>query len=174
MDDVVLAAQGDTAAFERVYRTHLPRVYNLARRMAGPDTADELTQDVFVRAWQKLATFRGESSFATWLHRLAVNVIIERFRGLGTARERFLPDGETALEHMSGAPPAAGYDAGMDLETAVARLPPGARQVFVLHDVEGYRHEEIGTLLGVSTGTSKSQLHRARMTLRAHLARRRV
>lgn len=172
VDDVVLAAQGDTAAFERVYQAHLSRVYNLARRMAGPDTADELTQDVFVRVWQKLRTFRGESSFGTWLHRLAVNVIIERFRGLGTARERFLPDGETALEHMTGAPPAVGYDAGMDLETAVARLPPGARQVFVLHDIEGYRHEEIGALLGVSVGTSKSQLHRARMTLRGHLGRR--
>ncbi|HET9706435.1 MAG TPA: sigma-70 family RNA polymerase sigma factor, partial [Vicinamibacterales bacterium] len=93
MDDVVLATQGDTAAFERVYRAHLPRIYNLARRMAGPDAAEELTQDVFVRAWQKLALFRGESSFATWLHRLAVNVIIERFRTLGAARERFLADG---------------------------------------------------------------------------------
>ena len=87
VDDVVLATQGDAAAFERVYRAHLPRVFSLARRMAGPDAADELTQDVFVRAWQKLALFRGESSFATWLHRLAVNVIIERFRTLGTARE---------------------------------------------------------------------------------------
>ncbi|MCA1585351.1 MAG: RNA polymerase sigma factor [Acidobacteria bacterium] len=172
MDDVVLAAEGDTAAFERMYRAHLSRVYNLARRMAGPDAADELTQDVFVRVWQKLRTFRGESSFATWLHRLAVNVIIERFRSLGTARDRFLPDGDTALEHMSGAPAAVRYDTGMDLDTAMARLPPGARQVFVLHDVEGYRHDEIGEFLGVSVGTSKSQLHRARMTLRAHLGYR--
>ena len=83
VDDVALAAQGDTAAFERVYQAHLGRVHNLARRMAGPEAADELTQDVFVRVWQKLGTFRGESSFATWLHRLAVNVIIERFRTLG-------------------------------------------------------------------------------------------
>lgn len=174
MDDVDLAGQGDTAAFERVYRTHLGRVYNLARRMAGPEAADELTQDVFVRAWQKIRTFRGESSFSTWLHRLAVNVIIERFRTLGVARDRFLPDGEAALEHQSGTPCAARYDTGLDLETAVARLPPGARQIFVLHDVEGYRHEEIGRMLGVSVGTSKSQLHRARMTLRAHLACRRT
>ncbi len=98
VDDVVLATQGDTAAFERVYRAHMPRIFNLARRMAGPDAAEELTQDVFVRAWQKLALFRGESSFATWLHRLAVNVIIERFRTLGTARERFLADSEAVLE----------------------------------------------------------------------------
>ena len=94
VEDVALAAQGDTGAFERVYQAHLGRVHNLARRMAGPESADELTQDVFVRVWQKLATFRGESSFGTWLHRLAVNVIIERFRTLGTARDRFLADGE--------------------------------------------------------------------------------
>lgn len=140
--------------------------------MAGPDSADELTQDIFVRLWQKIATFRGDSSFTTWLHRLAVNVIIERFRTRSSLRDRFLPDGEVVLERLSGSPAALRYDTSLDLESALARLPPGARQVFVLHDIEGYRHEEIGTLLGVSIGTSKSQLHRARMTLRAHLARR--
>lgn len=174
VDDLVLAAQGDTAAFERVYHTHLSRVHNLARRMAGPEAADELTQDVFVRLWQKLASFRGESSFTTWLHRLAVNVIIERFRTLGVARNRFLDDGETVLERLSGAAGQARHDIGIDLEHAVARLPAGARAVFVLHDVEGYKHEEIGQLLGVSVGTSKSQLHRARMTLRGHLGKRRA
>jgi RNA polymerase sigma-70 factor, ECF subfamily len=168
VEDVVLAAQGDTAAFERVYRAHLGRVFNLARRMAGPDSADELTQDVFVRAWQKLGTFRGESSFATWLHRLAVNVIVERFRTLGVQRERFLADGEAVLE-FAAAERTAHYDLGMDLQAAIDRLPPGAKAVFVLHDVEGYKHEEIGELLGVSSGTSKSQLHRARHTLRGHL-----
>jgi RNA polymerase sigma-70 factor (ECF subfamily) len=168
VNDVVLASQGDTAAFERVYRAHLPRVINLARRMAGPDAADELTQDVFVRAWQKLALFRGESSFATWLHRLAVNVIIERFRTMGTARERFLPDGEAVLE-TTAAVGSARPDLSMDLQAAIERLPPGARAVFVLHDVEGYKHEEIGRLLGISPGTSKSQLHRARQTLRGLL-----
>jgi len=172
VDDVALAAQGDTSAFERVYHAHLGRVYNLARRMAGSESADELTQDVFVRVWQKLATFRGESSFGTWLHRLAVNVIIERFRALGTARDRFLMDGDAVLERMP-TPSAARYDARMDLDSAMKRLPPGARAVFVLHDIEGYRHEEIGHLLGVSIGTSKSQLHRARMTLRGHLNERR-
>jgi RNA polymerase sigma factor (sigma-70 family) len=174
VDDVALAAQGDTSAFERVYTAHLGRVHNLARRMAGPDTADELTQDIFVRVWQKLGTFRGESSFGTWLHRLAVNVIIERFRTLGTARDRFLADGDAVLERMPGAPAARRYDTGMDIDTAMKRLPPGARAVFVLHDIEGYRHEEIGQLLGVSIGTSKSQLHRARMTLRAHLTERKL
>ena len=168
VDDVALAAQGDTGAFERVYHAHLGRVHNLARRMAGPEAADELTQDVFVRVWQKLATFRGEASFTTWLHRLAVNVIIERFRTLGTARERFLADGEPALERMPAASTGR-HDVRMDLELAMTRLPPGARAVFVLHDIEGYRHDEIGTMLGVSVGTSKSQLHRARMTLRTEL-----
>jgi len=172
VEDVALAAQGDAGAFERVYQAHLGRVYNLARRMAGPESADELTQDVFVRAWQKLGTFRGESSFATWLHRLAVNVIIERFRALGTARDRFLSDGETVLERLPDRPSPTRYDARMDLDAAMKRLPAGARTVFVLHDIEGYRHEEIGQLLGVSVGTSKSQLHRARMTLRAHLNER--
>ena len=170
VNDVVLAAQGDTAAFERVYRAHMPRIFNLARRMAGPDTADELTQDVFVRAWQKLALFRGESSFATWLHRLAVNVIIERFRTLGAARDRFLPDGEAVLD-IAPAARTKSYDLSMDLQAAIERLPQGARTIFVLHDVEGYKHEEIGEILGVSPGTSKSQLHRARQTLRGLLKR---
>lgn len=170
MDDVALATEGDAAAFERVYRAHVPRIFNLARRMAGPDAADELTQDVFVRAWQKLAQFRGESSFATWLHRLAVNVIIERFRTLGTARERFLADSEAVLE-MAPAARTKHMDLSMDLEAAIARLPHGARTIFVLHDVEGYKHEEIGEILGVSPGTSKSQLHRARQTLRGLLRR---
>ena len=102
------------------------------------------------------------------MHRLAVNVIIERFRALGTARDRFLADGDEAITRMPAPTEAVrGWDAGMDLHGAVNRLPPG----FMLHDVEGYKHEEIGTLLGVSVGTSKSQLHRARMSLRGHLSR---
>jgi RNA polymerase sigma-70 factor, ECF subfamily len=168
--DVSLAAAGDTAAFERIYTRHVARVHGLARRMAGPESADELTQDVFVRAWQKLGTFRGDASFGTWLHRLAVNVIIERFRTLGTQRERFLADGDEALQRMSS--PRRSGDFRMDFDAAMARLPAAARKVFVLHDVEGYKHHEIGTLLGISPGTSKSQLHRARMLMRTHLDRR--
>jgi len=173
VDDVVLAASGDTAAFERVYHAHVPRVHGLARRMAGPEAAEELTQDVFVRVWQKLGTFRGESAFGTWLHRLAVNVIVERFRSLGVARERFLADGEPVLD-MTAAPVRARPDLAMDLDAAIAELPDGARTIFVLHDVEGYRHEEIATMLGISSGTSKSQLHRARHTLRALLSQKRT
>ena len=169
-DDVAQAAAGDTAAFERLYAAHVARVHGLARRMAGPEAADELTQDVFVRAWQKLGTFRGDASFGTWLHRLAVNVIIERFRTLGAQRDRFLADGEETLERLSS--PRRSGDFRMDFDSALRRLPPAAREVFVLHDVEGYKHHEIGDLLGISAGTSKSQLHRARTLMRGHLERR--
>jgi RNA polymerase sigma-70 factor (ECF subfamily) len=168
--DVALAASGDTAAFERLYTAHAGRVHGLARRMAGPEAADELTQDIFVRAWQKLGTFRGDASFGTWLHRLAVNVIIERFRTLGSQRDRFLADGEETLERLSS--PRSSGDFRMDFHNALSRLPEAARKVFVLHDVEGYKHHEIGDLLGISAGTSKSQLHRARTLMRGHLERR--
>jgi RNA polymerase sigma-70 factor (ECF subfamily) len=168
--DVALAAAGDTGAFERLYTRHVARVHGLARRMAGPHSADELTQDVFVRAWQKLGTFRGDASFSTWLHRLAVNVIIERFRTLGTQRDRFLADGDDTLQRMPS--PRRSGDFRMDFDAALARLPNAAREVFVLHDVEGYKHHEIGGLLGISAGTSKSQLHRARMLMRGHLERK--
>lgn len=169
--DVTLAAGGDTGAFERVYARHVARIHGLARRMAGPDSAEELTQDVFVRAWQKLGTFRGDAAFGTWLHRLAVNVIIERFRSLGTQRDRFLPDGDETLQRLPS-PPRRSGDLRMDFDKALARLPSAAREVFVLHDVEGYKHHEIGDLLGIAAGTSKSQLHRARMLMRGHLERR--
>jgi len=166
--DVALAASGDTRAFERVYRRHVARVHSLARRMLEEDLADEVTQDVFVRAWEKLHTFRGEAAFGTWLHRLAINVILARRGALGVQRRRFAgaPD---SLERL--ATRAAEPGRRIDLEEAMAALPAGAREVFVLHDIEGYRHEEIAHMLGVAEGTSKSQLHRARMALRAHLNR---
>jgi RNA polymerase sigma-70 factor, ECF subfamily len=133
--------------------------------MAGDDDADELTQDVFVRAWEKLGTFRGESAFGTWLHRLAVNLILAK-RG-AAARRRSRDAGDEALQWT----PARSVtpELAMDFETALQHLPDGARQIFVLFDVEGYRHEEIADLLGLSVGTTKSQLHRARMILREHL-----
>ena len=166
--EAALAASGDAHAFERLYRSHLARVHSLVRRMLNDEDADEVTQDVFVRAWQKLATYRGEAAFGTWLHRLAVNVILGRRQRLGQRRERFLPD-DTALASVAGVRHAP--ELSLDFETAIARLPDGARQVFVLHDVEGYRHEEIADMLGLAVGTSKSQLHRARMALRQHLDR---
>jgi RNA polymerase sigma-70 factor (ECF subfamily) len=166
--DVSRAQNGDTRAFERLYRTHAARVFCLARRMIGPDYAGEITQDVFVRVWEKLITFRGESAFGTWLHRVAVNVILHRRSALKTERGR-LDDDEAALDQI---PARAGTsDLGMDFESAVGKLPSGARMVFVLHDVEGFKHEEIADLLGVTSGTTKAQLHRARMILRQHLDR---
>lgn len=166
--DATLAASGDASAFERLYRSHVGRIYSLVRRMLNDDDADEVAQDVFVRAWQKLGTFRGEAAFGTWLHRLAVNVILARRETLGIRRKRYL-DGDAALEMIPAR--RAGPELTMDFETAMARLPDGAREVFVLHDVEGYRHEEIAEMLGLAAGTSKSQLHRARMALRRHLER---
>jgi RNA polymerase sigma-70 factor (ECF subfamily) len=166
LSDVARAAAGDVRAFEEVYRTHLPRVHSLVRRMTAGRDADELTQDVFVRVWQKLGTFRGDSSFTTWLHRLAVNVVIERFRS-DKARRARLYDGEDIFELLAG--PAQTRDLGMDFESALEKLPDGAREIFVLHDVEGYKHREIATMLEISAGTSKAQLHRARMMLRKHL-----
>jgi RNA polymerase sigma-70 factor (ECF subfamily) len=168
-DNVAAAANGDVRAFEQLYRTHLPKVHSLVRRMAGGRDTDELTQDVFVRVWQKLSTFRGDAAFSTWLHRLAVNVVIEKFRAERTQRQR-LQDGEEIFETLSS-PPRTG-DLSMDFDTALMKLPDGAREIFVLHDVEGYKHHEIATMLEISAGTSKAQLHRARMMLRKHLGGR--
>ena len=165
-DDVALAAAGDASAFERLYRTHVARIHSLTRRMLGSHDADEVTQDIFVRTWQKLGQFRGDSQFSTWLHRLAVNVVIERRRSFAIQRER-MSDDPMALEMVTVAPARA--DLTVDFEAAIEQLPPGAREIFVLHDVEGYKHHEIATLLEISAGTSKAQLHRARMMLRKHL-----
>lgn len=160
----MLAAGGDTRAFERLYRRHAGRVNALACRMSGGHDAEDLIQEVFVRAWQKLHLFRGESAFGTWLHRLAVNLIVERFRH-GAVRRAGLHDGDAAAMDVLVSRPSR-PDVKLDLEAALEHVPPGARQVFVLHDVEGYRHAEIAALLGVAAGTSKAQLHRARMILR--------
>ena len=164
--DASRAAGGDFRAFERLYRAHVNRIHALARRMLNPDEASEATQDVFVRAWQKIGTYRGEAAFGTWRHRLAVNVLLGRRQVLKLERERHLED-DSALELLPAKVRHA--DLSVDFEAAIVKLPPGARQVFVLHDVEGYRHEEIATMLGVTTGTTKAQLHRARMLLRGHL-----
>jgi RNA polymerase sigma-70 factor (ECF subfamily) len=165
--DVALAARGDSSAFERIYRTHVARIHSLTRRMLGSHEADEVTQDIFVRTWQKIGQFRGESAFSTWLHRLAVNVVIERRRTFAIQRGR-MTDDPTALDAITVAPPRA--DLTVDFEAAIGQLPPGAREIFVLHDVEGYKHREIAALLDITTGTSKRQLHRARMLMRQHLS----
>ncbi|HEX5830190.1 MAG TPA: sigma-70 family RNA polymerase sigma factor [Gemmatimonadaceae bacterium] len=167
--DVALAAGGDRRAFERIYRTHVNRVYSVCARMVHDQAlAEELTQDVFVRAWEKLSLFRGEAAFSTWLHRLAVNVVLNRRKTDGRDRARHDEDPEV-VDGLAG--PMLPTGISMDLEKAIAKLPPGARRVFVLHDVEGYKHEEIAEMLGVTSGGSKAQLHRARMLLREALQR---
>jgi RNA polymerase sigma-70 factor, ECF subfamily len=173
--DVARAAAGDRGAFELLYREHVNRVYSLCARMvADRSRAEELTQDVFVRAWEKLHLFRGESSFATWLHRLTVNLVLNARKSEGRQRTRFEENDEEmggmdALPGVVGMPLPPGDL--LDLEEAVERLPPGARRVFVLHDVEGYKHEEIAEMLGVTSGATKAQLHRARLLLREALNR---
>ncbi len=168
--DVALAAAGDRLAFERLYRQHVNRVFSLCVRMVSDrGRAEELTQDVFVRAWEKLNLFRGDSSFGTWLHRLTVNVVLNARKSEGRHQARFEEQddeagGVDALPGVVGMPLAPGDL--LDLEHAMTRLPPGAKRVFVLHDVEGYKHEEIAEMLGVTTGATKAQLHRARMLLR--------
>lgn len=164
---VARAAAGDTSAFEQLYRRHERRVYGAIWRLVGGNRAraEELTQDAFVRAWQALGQFRFESAFSTWLHRLAVNTALMQLRARAGAEDRETDDAALAFEAGPGAP--AGL--ALDLERAVARLPPRARAVLVLHDVEGWKHHEIATELGMAVGTSKAQLHRARGLLRGWL-----
>ena len=166
--DVALASSGDQQAFERLYRQHVARIHSLVRRMVGGQEADadELVQDVFVRAWQRLSTFRGEAAFGTWLHRLAVNLVLNALKSAARGRKLFDDDAVLELPSRRATP-----EIGMDLEDALGMLPRGARQIFVLHDVEGFRHEEIARMLDIATGTSKAQLHRARMLMRKHLER---
>ena len=169
--DVRRAREGDPAAFERLYRSTAPRIHTLARRLGGRGHADELVQIVYVRAWRKLGTFRGDSLFSTWLERLALNAILgERARSRATAeRERRSADSARELAAAVDRRPEAGSVRELDLEAALLELPDGAREVFVLHDVEGQPHAEIARALGITIGTSKSQLHRARLLLREAL-----
>lgn len=163
------AQSGDVDAFEIVYRTHAPAIHALCRRMCGDDAeARELVQDVFVRAWERLQGFRGQSSLATWMHRLAVNVVLERWRSAKREMARKIDDPEGLA---FGAPQHEGDpDAAMDIAEATAKLPSGARVVFVLHDIEGYSHDEIATMMGIAAGTSRTQLFRARRALARMLA----
>lgn len=163
------ARDGDVGALEALYRAHSGRVFAICFRMAGDgELAEEWAQDAWVRAWEQLGSFRGESAFTTWLHRLTVNVALDRRRSDARRRRRIELAGEVA--RMSGGM-ARDDSPGtrMDLERAVAGLPDGARTVFLLYDVEGYRHKEIADRLGVAEGTVKAQLHRARRMLREAL-----
>lgn len=167
--DVVRRAQErDMRAFERLYRTHLPRVHAICRRMTADATrAEELTQKAFVTAWQKLPLFRGESAFTSWLHRVAVNTVLADLRAEQRRTRRVFGTEDPAAFELARPTPPAGIR--LDLEQAIAALPPQARAVFVLHDIEGWQHDEIATQLGVAAGTSKAQLHRARKLLQEAL-----
>ncbi len=163
----------DAAAFERLYRATAAHVHTLARRLLGPADADDATQDVYVRAWHKRDNYRGEGDVRGWLHRLALHALLNRRRDRARRAAAIPPsDPRTASRSdTSGlaATQRVDSDARLDLQAALERLPAGARRAVVLHDVEGLRHEDIAALLGISIGTSKSQLHRARALLRRAL-----
>ena len=173
-DAIRLAQQGDATAFERIYRLHNRRVYSLCLRMVGNTAeAEDLTQEAFLQLFRKIATFRGESAFSTWLHRLAVNVVLMRLRkkhGVETSLEEVTePDEESGGPRRDFGAPDLRLSGSIDrvnLQRAVEELPPGYKAVFVLHDVQGYEHNEIAQIMGCSIGNSKSQLHKARMRLR--------
>lgn len=173
---VVLRAQhGDVDAFEILYRQHVSRIYALTRRMSADDaSADELTQQVFIKAWENLSSYRGEAAFASWLHRMAVNVVLGDKRAEGRRRARVIPlhdpEQDTGCSPRAASTTCARPDLGIDLARAIDTLPDRARQVFVLHHVEGLAHEEVASAMGTTVGTSKGQLHRARELLRRVLS----
>ena len=163
------AAGGDTRAFEEVYRRHHRRVYTLCLRMTqNAAEAEDLTQDVFVHLFRAVGSFRGESAFTTWLHRLTTNQVLMHFRRVKSRKESVTDDGTLPAQKVEGKE-ASGQMPVIDrvaLDNAIAQLPEGYRMVFILHDVMGHEHEEVGRILGVAAGTSKSQLHKARLKLR--------
>lgn len=181
------ATSGDEAAFEQLYRTHSPRVFALCLRMSGSRArATELTQDVFVHVWQRLDSWRGDAAFSSWIHRVTVNLVLSNVRS-ETRRlskemneselqrreemgDRRGDSGSSPISHLPS-PISRSVPDAIDLENAIAALPDGARAVFVLHDVEGYQHDEIAKMMGTAEGTSRAQLHRARKLLMETLER---
>lgn len=163
---------GDGSAFEDLYRQHATRLYNLASRMTGAKSeADDLLQDIFLLAYRKIASFRGESALGTWLYRLAMNHCLDVLR----SRQTRMGQQTDSLDEPEATPvaspvPVLSAVSRIDLERAIAALPPACRAAFLLHDVEGFGHQEVGAMLGVSEGTSKSQVHKARMRIRGYLA----
>jgi RNA polymerase sigma-70 factor, ECF subfamily len=174
--DLALARRcqkGDAAAFEELYRQHARRLYSMAFRMAGSiEEADDLLQDMFLQAHRKLGSFRGDSSLGTWLYRLGMNHCLDYLRGRRAKMERVTDslDAREAAEPVAPGPVVPAAISRMDLERAIGRLPEGCRAAFLLHDVEGFEHHEAAAILGISEGTSKSQVHKARMKLRAMLS----
>lgn len=169
-DLVAKAKAGDAAAFELLYKQHVGRVYAICLRMiANTRRAEELTQDTFVQAWRKLEGFREESAFSSWLYRIAVNVVLVALRTDRRRQARILSTDDLSPFDRSHEDYASGSQ--MDLEKGIASLPPKARMVLILHEIEGYQHHEIAEMMGTAPGTSKAQLHRARKLLKQRLNR---
>ena len=176
-DVIQLAQRGDVGAFELIYRLHCRRVYNLCRRMAkDPGEAQDLTQEAFMQLFRRIRTFRGESAFSTWLHRLTANIVLMRLRKkkpISTSLDQMFAcdDGDDRPRNEAGHPDLrlTGIFDRVNLQRAVKQLPEGYRAMFILHDVHGYEHKEIAEILGCSVGTSKSQLHKARRQIREFL-----
>lgn len=177
-NDFVLAqsaAKGDMVAFEELYQRHHRRVYSICLRMLqNASEAEDLTQDVFIQLYRKIGSFRGDSAFTTWLHRMTVNQVLMHFRKRTVKFEKTTEEGETPVQIVNGTanPFKMPIVDKIALESAIEQLPNGYKNVFVLHDVEGFEHEEVARILGCSVGTSKSQLHKARLKLRKLLGKK--
>lgn len=176
--DVMLAqaaGRGDMPAFEELYNRHHRRVYSLCLRMLqNPVEAEDLTQEVFIQLYRKIGSFRGDSAFTTWLHRMTVNQVLMHFRKRSVKFEKTTEEGETPVQIVAGTenPGNMKIVDKIAIDNAIDQLPPGYRSVFVLHDIEGYEHEEIARMMGCSVGTSKSQLHKARLKMRRLLKKK--
>lgn len=169
------AGSGDMVAFEEIYQRHHRRVYSICLRMLqNPYEAEDLTQDVFIQLYRKIGSFRGDSAFTTWLHRMTVNQVLMHFRKRNVKFEKTTEEGETPVQIVPGTENALKMPVvdKIALENAIDQLPTGYKNVFVLHDVEGFEHEEVANILGCSVGTSKSQLHKARLKLRKLLKKK--
>lgn len=172
-----LAASGNISAFELLYGRYHRRTYGLCLRMTGnPTEAEDLTQEVFIQLFRKIGSFRGESAFSTWLHRLTVNQVLMHFRRRSVKNEKTSESGEIPEQIVPGTENRLKMPVldRIALNNAVSELPPGYRKVFLLHDVEGYEHEEVAGILKISVGTSKSQLHKARLKLRTLLFKKNI
>lgn len=170
-----LAAGGNLAAFEMIYERYHRRTYSLCLRMTNSQTeAEDLTQEVFIQLFRKIGSFRGDSAFSTWLHRLTVNQVLMHFRRRSVKNERTSEDGEMPEQIVSGSanPNRMQVIDRIALKNAIAELPRGYKNVFILHDIEGFEHEEVARRMGISVGTSKSQLHKARLKLRGLLVKK--
>lgn len=166
------ARQGDGNGFKRLFEINVNRIYAFCLRMsANPQLAEEITQDVFVKAWENLHKFRGESKFSTWLHSIAVNEFLTQKRMQKRFMQRFTSTDDVLKYDRHGEKPEVHFNTNIDLENAISSLPEQAKMVLILHDIEGYKHKEIAEMINIEVGTSKAHLHRARKILREELSK---